>query len=191
MKKKWISYLLCVCSFFALRRFQNATWSLASQSKDCANRNFQRRVFPLRPASSVWPQSPRPNHYSLLTQKESLENQNWMKYKSNFWWKKSNKKCSSNWLYYLKYANVFCFMQECEFHYVRKLWFSFQMPCLNSSVLQYFTECRIGQSIYKIYIGEAHTFLLHFLLSMVVILWSRPQQDAVLNLQISPWASFE
>ena len=81
----------------------------------------------------------------LLRQKELLENQNWTKYKSNFWWEKNHIKIViATWLCYLKYANVFSFMQECVFHYVRRLWFSFQMPCFNSSVLWYFTECRIG-----------------------------------------------
>lgn len=45
----------------------------------------------------------------------------------------------------LQYANVFSFTQECGFHFVVRLWFFFQMPCFNSTILQYFTECSMGQ----------------------------------------------
>lgn len=131
-------------SFFCIRGIPKCN---TANQLPCSNMNFHRHVFPLRLDRSVWPQSPCLNHSSFFveTKKKLLENQNWTKYKWNFWWKKSNENCNSDWLCYLKYANVFSFMQKCVFHYVIRLWFFFQMPCFNSTILQYFAECSTGQ----------------------------------------------
>ena len=91
--------------------------------------------------------TPRPslNHYFVcwdkLKKKRLLGNQNWAKYKSNFDGKNQIKiVIATNYaIWNMQMYSVSC-KNACS-----TLWFFFQMPCFDSTILQYFAEYSMDQ----------------------------------------------
>lgn len=111
----------------------------------CSNTYFHRHIFPLKLDRSVWLQGPVSTIILFvetnLKKKRLLGNQNWAKYKSNF-----DRKNQIKIVIATNYAiwNMQMYSVSCK-NACSTLWFFFQMPCFDSTILQYFAEYSMDQ----------------------------------------------